>query len=205
VWHGLDDGGEPDEARFLCVVVDGVTILNTYVPQGFKIDSPKYAYKLEWFRRLRRYFRTHFSPDEPVIWCGDMNVAPEPLDVHSPEKHLTHVCFHEDVRRAYKDTLAWGFTDVFRALHPTTQQFTFWDYRQPSSVEANKGWRIDHILVTASLAPRCARVGVDMTPRIGQNPSDHTVLWADFRDGTKGGGASARTHAARARTEKKKT
>jgi exodeoxyribonuclease-3 len=126
------------------------------------------------------YFDKHLSAGQPAIWCGDMNVAPEPIDVHSPEKHVKHVCFHEEVRKAYKETVAWGFEDVFRKLYPDRQQFTFWDYLRPSSVEKNKGWRIDHILATAPLAEKCMQVDVDMEPRLSQNPSDHTFLWAEF-------------------------
>jgi exodeoxyribonuclease-3 len=109
-----------------------------------------------------------------------MNVAPEPIDVHSPEKHLRHVCFHEDVRRAYRQTLSWGFVDVFRHLYPEKQLFTFWDYLRPSSLEKNKGWRIDHILATRPLAEKCRQVDVDIEPRRAPRASDHTFLWAEF-------------------------
>lgn len=180
VWHGFDDGGEPDEARLLRILYRGIPIINTYVPQGFEIDSPKYAYKLDWYKRLRSYFAKHLSPDKPAIWCGDMNVAPRPMDVHAPEKHLKHVCYHEDARKAYEQTIAWGFQDVFVKLYPDRQQYTFWDYRQPSSLEANKGWRIDHILATKPLADRCTEVAVDIEPRRAKEPSDHTFLWAEF-------------------------
>lgn len=180
VFYGLDDGKDPDEARLLRVVVRGIPIINTYVPQGFEIDSPKYQYKLEWFKRLRQYFEKHLSPKKPAIWCGDINVAPTPIDVHSPEKHLKHVCFHEDAKRAYQETVAWGFIDVFRKLYPDRQQYTFWDYRAPSSLEANKGWRIDHILATAPLAEQCTKVEVDIEPRRAKEASDHTFLWAEF-------------------------
>lgn len=181
VFHGFDDGGDPDAARLLRVVIEGIPIINTYVPQGFEIDSPKYQYKLEWFKRLRRYFDKHLSPKKPAIWCGDMNVAPRPIDVHSPEKHLKHVCYHEDARKAYQETVAWGFVDVFLKLYPDRQQYTFWDYRQPSSLEANKGWRIDHILATPPLVEQCAKVEVDIEPRRAKDPSDHTFLWAEFK------------------------
>ncbi len=182
VFYGFDDGKDPDDARLLRVVVRGIPIVNTYIPQGFAIDSPKYQYKLGWFTRLRAYFDRHLSPNKPALWCGDINVAPEPMDVHSPEKHLKHVCFHEDARTAYKETLAWGFEDVFRKLHPDRQQFTFWDYRQPSSLDANKGWRIDHILATPPLAKKCMRCDVDVEPRRAKDPSDHTFLWAEFAE-----------------------
>jgi exodeoxyribonuclease-3 len=181
VSSGFGDGKEEDDSfRIMRVMIQGVSIINTYVPQGFSIDSPKYLYKLEWFRRLKQYFSRHLSRKNPAIWCGDMNVAPDWIDVHSPEKHLTHVCFHEDARRAYQETVSWGFVDVFRRLYPKRQQFTFWDYRRPSALEANRGWRIDHILATPGLAGQCQRVGVDLKPRQANNPSDHTVLWAEF-------------------------
>jgi exodeoxyribonuclease-3 len=181
VFYGFDDHApEPDDERLMRVVIDGIPIINTYVPNGFKIDSLKYTYKLGWYMRLRMYFEKHLSPDRPAVWCGDMNVAPEPIDVHSPEKHLKHVCFHEDARRAYKETLTWGFTDVFRKLYPDRQQFTFWDYLRPSSLDKNKGWRIDHILATAPMVDRCIKVEVDIEPRRAGSPSDHTFLWAEF-------------------------
>lgn len=180
VSSGLGSGVHADEPRFIHVVVQGITILNTYVPQGFRIDSPKYQYKLKWFQRLRRYFSRHLNPDQSIIWCGDMNVAPDWIDVHSPETHLNHVCFHEKVKKAYAKAVHWGFEDVFRKLYPDRQQFTFWDYRQPNSLSHNRGWRIDHILATRSLALRCSAVGVDLNPRKGKSPSDHTVIWAEF-------------------------
>ena len=180
VFYGFDDGGDVEDFRLLRVEIDGLPIVNTYIPQGFEIDSPKYQYKLNWFKRLRGYFGQHLSPAKPAVWCGDMNVAPRSIDVHSPEKHLDHVCYHEAARKAYAETIAWGFEDVFRALYPDKQQYTFWDYRAPSSVEANKGWRIDHILATKPLVGKCLNVEVDVGPRRAKDPSDHTFLWAEF-------------------------
>jgi exodeoxyribonuclease-3 len=181
VFYGFGDNSpELDEARLMRVVVNGIPIVNTYVPNGFKLGTPQYDYKLQWFERLRAYFESNLSPDKPAVWCGDMNIAPEPIDVHSPEKHLRHVCFHEAARRAYKQTVAWGFVDVFRHLYPDRQQFTFWDYLRPSSLDSNKGWRIDHILATPSLVEKCRAVEVDIEARRATRASDHTFLWADF-------------------------
>lgn len=180
VFYGFHEGPESDDFRLLRVVVDGLPIVNTYIPQGFEIGSPKYQYKLNWFKRLRAYFAEHLSPMQPALWCGDINVAPRPIDVHSPEKHENHVCYHEAARRAYAETLAWGFEDVFCARYPDRQQYTFWDYRAPSSLEANKGWRIDHILATKPLLDKCVEVEVDVGPRRAKDPSDHTFLWAEF-------------------------
>src|SRR5207249_3223025 len=110
VFYGFNDQlPEIDDARLMRVAVKGIHIINTYVPNGYKVGSPQHAYKLQWYARLKKYFALNLSPDSPAIWCGDMNVAPEPKDVHSPETHLRHVCFHESVRNGYKDAVSWGF------------------------------------------------------------------------------------------------
>lgn len=185
VRFGLGDGPEADEPRLACARFDDFSVVNTYVPQGYLIDSPKYAYKLEWYQRLRKFFESNFKPTDPVIWCGDMNVAPRDLDVHHPEDHADHVCFHEHAKKAYADTLAWGFEDMFLKLHPGKQQFTFWDYRYRSggktALEANLGWRIDHILATSALSDKCTQIEVDVAPRQAEKSSDHTFLWAEFK------------------------
>jgi exodeoxyribonuclease-3 len=181
VFYGFDDQlPDIDDARLMRVVVGGMAIVNTYVPNGYKIWTPQHEYKLKWYARLKSYFVQHLSANKPAIWCGDMNVAPEPIDVHSPEKHLRHVCFHESVRNAYKDTVSWGFVDVLRKLYPDKQQFTFWDYLRPSSLESNKGWRLDHILATVPLADKCRDIDVDIEPRRALRASDHTFVWAEF-------------------------
>ena len=179
VIHGFDDGGDPDDARLLQTVVDGIPIVNTYVPQGYLISSEKYLFKLAWFRRLSLYFERHLDNGKPAIWLGDVNVAPHPIDVYHPERRVTDVDFHIDARNAYHETIAWGFVDVFRKLHPDRVQYTYWDFFR-KAFERNFGWRIDHILATAPLADRCRQADVDMKVRQADGASDHTVMWADF-------------------------
>ena len=131
------------------------------------------------FERARRYFETQLDPGKPAIWLGDLNVAPEPIDVYHPDRRVNDVDFHIDARTAYKETVAWGFTDVFRKLHPDRVQYTYWDYFR-NAFERNFGWRIDHILATAPLAERCRVADVDLAPRQADGASDHTVVWAEF-------------------------
>jgi exodeoxyribonuclease-3 len=149
------------------------------VPQGNAVLSEKYAHKLAWFRKLREYFETRLDAGKPAIWTGDVNVAPEPMDVYHPEKRGNDPDFHIDARNVYKDVVGWGFVDVFRQLHPEVIQYTYWDYFR-NAVERNFGWRIDHILATAPLAKTCSRAEVDMGPRLVKGASDHTVVWAEF-------------------------
>lgn len=180
VQFGFDDGGPADGTRLVRAVFGNVTVLNTYVPQGREIDHAMYQYKLEWFRRVRAHLDRHCRPDGLVLWCGDLNVAAEPEDVHAPEEYAQHVCFHADVRKAFAECRAWGFADVFRKFHPEPGQYTFFDYRTIRAVQRKIGWRIDYLLATPALAARARQCEIDLAPRLADKPSDHTFLWAEF-------------------------
>ena len=180
VSFGLDDGSPADPSRLVVASVRGIPIVNTYVPQGRDPQDPMFAYKLAWILRLRRYFERHFSPQEPLLWVGDYNVAPEPIDVHDPRRLLGHVGFHPEEHAALARVKAWGFTDIFRKHVPEAGQYTFWDYRAKDGVARGKGWRVDHVWATAPLAARSRRAWIDVAPRLTERPSDHTVLLAEF-------------------------
>ena len=181
VTFGLDDGEEPDETRLVAGKVGSVHIVNTYVPQGREIEHAMYKYKLIWFDRLRAWFDRHFTPETPIVWLGDMNVAPEAIDIHNADQQEDHVCFHKAVRDAFQKTKAWGFVDVFRKHHPEPGQYSYFDYRTPNAVKRNMGWRVDHILATRALADKSMDCTIDLEPRLGPKPSDHTVLVAEFK------------------------
>lgn len=183
VSFGLNDEEGPEDAdRLIKFRLSGITLLNTYVPQGRDRDTPQFAYKLQWFKRFRAFLEKHSSPDMPLIWLGDLNVAPENIDVHDPKRLLGHVCFTPEVWELLARIKSWGLTDIFRKHHPgETKQYTFFDYRVPKSVERGLGWRVDHILATASLAEKSMDCYIDMQPRQAEKPSDHTILVAEFK------------------------
>jgi exodeoxyribonuclease-3 len=179
VIYGLHTGPDNDDYRIIQVIIDGVPIINTYVPHGYLITSEKYAQKLAWFMRLKEYFNQRLDPQKPALWMGDVNVAPEPIDVYHPERRVDDVDFHIDARNAYKEAVSWGFIDLFRKLHPHVVQYTYWDYYR-NALQRNFGWRIDHILATAPLANKCKRIEVDLDARRVKGSSDHTIVWAEF-------------------------
>ncbi len=181
VAYGFDDGGEPDEPRLIRALIAGVPLVNTYVPQGRSVDSEHFEYKLEWFDRLRALFDRHHSPGEPLIWMGDFNVAPEPIDIYDPEGKANHVDFHPEARRALEEVKAWGFVDVFRKHYPDEEnQYTYYDYRAKDPIERGIGWRVDHIWATQPLAERSIDSWIDVDARRAERPSDHTFLVAEF-------------------------
>jgi len=169
-----------DEARLLQARIGNLILVNTYVPQGYLAFSDRFQYKLDWFRRLLDYFRTNFRPSDPLLWVGDLNVAPLPIDVYDPAALLGHVCYHPAVRAALEEIVHWGFTDVFRMHCQEAGQYTFWDYRIRGSLRLNHGWRLDHILATKPLAEKCTACYIDVEPRLAPQPSDHTPIVAEF-------------------------
>ena len=179
VEYGFEN--EPkDEPRLIKAEIDGITIVNTYVPQGYSPESDKFQYKLDWFSRLLKYFKKNFKPGDAVVWVGDLNIAPEPIDVYDPKGLLGHVCFHPDVHKALQAVMKWGFTDVFRKHCKEAGQYTFWDFRMPNSVRRNLGWRLDHIMATKPLAEKSTACYIDKKPRLTEKPSDHTPIIAEF-------------------------
>jgi exodeoxyribonuclease-3 len=175
------DSEPADPDRIIIAAYNDLTIINTYIPQGQEVESPQFAYKLEWFARLKKYLQKHFQPQNEIIWCGDLNVAPEDIDVHDPKRILGHVCFNPEVWKVYEDVKSWGFIDVFRKHHPgVAGQYTFFDYRIKDSVNRKLGWRVDHILATKSLAGKSKSCTIDLASRLAEKPSDHLILYAQW-------------------------
>ena len=172
-----------DETRLIHARFGRINVVNTYVPQGRELDHEMFQYKLKWFARLQRFFDKAYSPDDLVVWLGDLNVARDYIDIHNAEEQENHVCFHKSAREAFERTAAWGFVDVFREKHPEKGHYTFFDYRTVNAVKRKMGWRIDMIMCTRPMAKLCSDSFIDLEPRLKEKPSDHTFLVADFDTG----------------------
>lgn len=174
-------GDEPfDQSRLIKAEINNLTIINTYIPQGFSPESEKFQYKLNWFNKLRQHFNKHFKPTGAVVWVGDLNVAPESKDVYDPKALSGHVCFCPEVQKALDDVMKWGFVDIFRMHCDQPGQYTFWDYRRRNAFKRNLGWRLDHIMATKPLAKKSQNCYIDTGPRTAERPSDHTPIVAEF-------------------------
>jgi exodeoxyribonuclease-3 len=180
VVQGLDDGVADDEARFLMGTFRGVRVASVYVPNGGG-GPERFAYKLEWLARLRRWLDAHADAKAPLALCGDYNVAPEDRDIHDPAKWEGAVLCTPEERAALANVRAWGLDDVFRRHHPEGGKFSWWDYRGVAFFK-DQGLRIDHIWATPALAERSTACEIDRLARKGQNASDHAPVIATFRD-----------------------
>ncbi len=176
---GLDDGVDDPQARLIAGTVEGVRILCCYVPNGGVVGSDKYAYKLTWLSRLRRYLEVRHAPTEPLLVAGDFNVAPDERDVYNPVAWASESLFHVDSRKAIEELCSFGLKDTFR-LHPQEAGvYSWWDYRMLGFAK-NRGLRIDLLLATEPLSRRCVRTWIDREARKGQAPSDHAPVLGEF-------------------------
>jgi exodeoxyribonuclease III len=168
------------EARMIAATCDGVRVVSVYAPNGRSVGSPFYAAKLVWFDRLARWLADAASPDATLVLGGDMNVAPADADVWDPRACHggTHVSPPE--RAAFARLEAWGLVDAYRRHHPEPDRYSWWDYRA-GMFHKNFGMRIDHLLVTRSVAERCVWAEIDREARKGKPiPSDHAPVVVDL-------------------------
>jgi exodeoxyribonuclease-3 len=173
---GLEDA----QRRILAGTVNGVRIVNLYVVNGEAVDSEKYAYKLDWLRRVHVWLKVELAAHPRMVVLGDFNIAPDDRDVHDPEAWRGEVLCSEPERDALRRMLDLGFADCFRLRVQPEQQFSWFDYRA-ASFRRNRGLRIDLILASASLLQQCRHSSIDLEPRGWERPSDHAPVIAEFQ------------------------
>lgn len=174
VRRGLD-GEAGEQARLVTARTQGLLVHCVYAPNGEAPGTEKFAYKLGWMERFAERVAIDVAAGAPVAVCGDFNVAPTDADVYDPEglRETIHVSTPE--REALARIVGVGFVDAFRRVHPKERAYTFWDYRM-LAFPKNRGYRIDHVLLTPDLADRLVGAKIDREARKGEKPSDHAPL-----------------------------
>ncbi|HLL24055.1 MAG TPA: exodeoxyribonuclease III [Kofleriaceae bacterium] len=177
VTRAFGDGEDDDDARVIAATTHGIRVICAYVVNGQELTSDRYPYKLAWLRRMRAMLDRTAKPDEPVVLCGDMNVAPDDRDVWSPEKWKEQIHCSSAEREALAHVLAFGLHDLFRKHHGDDKVYSWWDYRGVSFFK-DQGLRIDHVFGTKAIYDRCTSCTIDRTARKGQDASDHAPVIA---------------------------
>ena len=168
---------EDEQQRILAATIDGIRFVCAYVPNGQAVDSDKYVYKLAWLASLREWLHEEMRSHAGLAILGDYNIAPEDRDVHDPAAWAGQVLCSDKERAALQALFDLGLTDSYRMFEQLEKQFSWWDYRM-LGFQKNKGLRIDHILLSASLASRCTACAIDRVPRKWEQPSDHAPVIA---------------------------
>jgi len=168
-----------EQKRVITGVIDGVRIVNLYVPNGSSVGSQKYEYKLRWLTVLREYLRVLLLSQSAICMCGDFNIALEDIDINSLVKTENHIMASFPERQALRDILSLGFADAFRKFTTEGGNYSWWDYRT-AAFRRNLGWRIDHHYLTPVLYESAVSCIIDVAPRKLVQPSDHTPVVVEF-------------------------
>ena len=164
-----------EQKRVISALIDGVRVLNLYVPNGSSLTSDKYPYKLQWLRCLKRYLAIQEEQADPLCMVGDFNIGPEARDLHDPERLSGGIMASNAEREALQAALAGRLSDAFRLFEPGSGHWSWWDYRS-GAWDRDQGWRIDHIYLSEDLVECATGCVIDKGPRGNIQPSDHAPV-----------------------------
>jgi exodeoxyribonuclease III len=173
--------GDPDDvhSRYIEASVAGMVIGCLYLPNGNPAPGPKFEYKLRWLNRLLAHAAELLLSGAPVVLAGDYNVIPTDADVYKPERWVDDALFRIEVRDAFAHLVKHGWVDSLRTAHPDEQIYTFWDYFR-NAYGRDAGLRIDHLLLSPSIAGRLVSAGVFREVRGWEKASDHAPTWVEL-------------------------
>lgn len=201
IWHGqkswngvaiLSRNGKPEErrkglpgyeddehSRYIEAMIDGIVIGCLYLPNGNPAPGPKFDYKLRWMEHFSKHAKDLINAGSPVVLTGDYNIIPTEHDAYKPERWVDDALFKPESREAFEGLLVQGWADALRTLYPDETIYTYWDYFR-NAFGRNAGIRIDHFLLSPSLAPRLKTGGVDKQVRGWEKTSDHAPVWVEL-------------------------
>jgi exodeoxyribonuclease-3 len=151
IWKGFGQQRFDVEGRVIVTQHPDFTLLNAYFPSGRR-GQERVAYKIEFYDALLNYCLDLQAQGHKLIVCGDFNTAHQPIDLARPRQNKKTSGFLPEERDALGRWLERGFVDVFRYLHPNSEEYTWWTYRYDARAR-NVGWRIDYFLVAQALMP----------------------------------------------------
>ena len=158
VSYGMDLDRHDHEGRLITLEYPDFWLVNCYTPNA-QDALARIGYRMEWEDDLLDYLRS-LDQTKPVVYCGDLNVAHEEIDLKNPRTNRGNAGFSDQERGAMTRLLGSGFTDTFRLLHPDQEgAYSWWSYRFHAR-EKNAGWRIDYFIVSDRLRPRVAEAAI---------------------------------------------
>jgi len=175
----LPGNTDDHQARYIEAAVNGILITSIYLPNGNPQPGPKFNYKLAWFERLLTHSAELLAAGVPVILAGDYNVVPTEQDIYPTRSLDNNALIQPESRKLFARLLAQGWTDSLRKLQPIGPLWTFWDYER-QRWQKDKGMRLDHLLLSPSLANQLDEGGVDRWVRGEENASDHAPAWIEI-------------------------
>ncbi len=168
-------------ARYIECVNDGkYRIINTYMPNGESIDSPKFPYKIEWMKHFTKHIEQYLNSEEAVIIAGDFNVSIRDEDIWNPKNYIGSSISAPAAREIMQQWLDAGWLDTWRHFHPLDTGYTWYGYRGGDTVGKNQGLRLDYFMLNKSAQKLVKKCEIDMEPRLCEKPSDHCGLFLEI-------------------------
>ena len=179
--RGIPDFADP-AARFIECVIDGrLRLVNVYMPNGESIDSAKFPYKIEWMKAFDAYICKWLDSEEPVVLCGDFNVAIKDCDVWNPKAYEGSSITAATARKIMQEWLDAGWTDEFRRFNPTGPGYTWYGYRGRDTIGKSQGLRLDYFLTNKMFDKMTKNCYVDLEPRLAEKSTDHAGLVLELK------------------------
>jgi exodeoxyribonuclease-3 len=167
------------QARYIELTAEGMTVIGLYLPNGNSGGEAGFAYKLAWMDALHARAAELLARDTPLVIAGDFNVCPTDADLAPEALPPTDALVRPESRARFRALLWLGLTDAVRALHPAEPMWTFWDY-QAGAWPRDAGLRIDHVLLSPTLAERLTAAIPDRRERGEEQPSDHVPVLVEL-------------------------
>jgi exodeoxyribonuclease-3 len=168
------------QARYIEIESEGIIISNIYLPNGNSGGDEGYQYKLRWMDCLAERAECLLAEDAPLIVAGDYNVCPGDDDLAPGTLPPTDALIRPETRARFRRLIWAGLTDAVRALRPKGAVYTFWDY-QAGAWQRDRGLRIDHVLLSPTLAERLTDAEPHRQERGHPQPSDHVPVLVELR------------------------
>ncbi len=151
VTYGIGIEEHDHEGRVITLEFEDYYFITCYTPNS-QDELRRLSYRMSWEDAFRTYI-CNLQKKKPVIFCGDLNVAHEEIDLKNPKTNHMNPGFTDDERGKFSEVLSSGFIDTFRTLHPDSIEYSWWSYRFHAR-EKNIGWRIDYFVASESLTGR---------------------------------------------------
>ena len=146
VFYGMDKAEHDTEGRLITLEYDNFYFVCCYTPNA-QDGLKRIDYRMKWEDDLREYLSS-LSANKPVVYCGDLNVAHNEIDLKNPKANRGNAGFSDEERGKFSQLLEAGFTDSFRYLYPDLEgAYSWWSYRFQAR-QKNAGWRIDYFVVS---------------------------------------------------------
>jgi exodeoxyribonuclease-3 len=158
VSYGIGIAEHDTEGRVITLEYEDFYLVTCYTPNSQR-ELTRLDYRMVWEDAFLTYLK-NLDVKKPVILCGDLNVAHQPIDLKNPSSNRQNAGFTDEERNAFSRLLDNGFTDSFRYLYPdVTGAYSWWSYMFSARAK-NAGWRIDYFVVSNRLQEKILEAGI---------------------------------------------